>query len=39
MPAIVYQTNKLTGITYAYQSVSYWDRDNGYYDGIVPRVQ
>ena len=27
MPAIVYQTNKLTGITYAYQSVSYWDRD------------
>ena len=26
MPAIVYQTNKSTGITYAYESVSYWDK-------------
>ena len=26
MPAIVYQTNKKTGITYAYESVSYWDK-------------
>lgn len=27
MAAIVYQTNKKTGITYAYESVSYWDRE------------
>ncbi len=27
MPAIVYQTNKSTGITYAYESVSYWDKE------------
>src|SRR5665648_496946 len=25
--AIVFQTNKDTGITYAYESVSYWDKD------------
>jgi len=27
MPAIVYQTNKTTGITYAYESESYWDKE------------
>ncbi len=27
MPAIVYQTNKSTGITYAYKSESYWDKE------------
>lgn len=27
MVAIVYQTNKKTGVTYAYESVSYWDKD------------
>jgi len=27
MPAIVYQTNKKTGVTYAYESVSHWDKD------------
>ena len=27
MAAIVYQTNKNTGITYAYESISYWDKD------------
>ena len=27
MPAIVYQTNKRTGVTYAYESVSHWDKD------------
>ena len=27
MPSIVYQKNKKTGITYAYESVSYWDKD------------
>jgi transposase len=27
MAAIVYQTNKKTGITYAYESISYWDKD------------
>lgn len=27
MPAIVYQTNKKTGITYAYESLSHWDKD------------
>ena len=27
MPCIVYQTNKKTGITYAYESKSYWDKD------------
>lgn len=26
MATIVYQTNKKTGITYAYESVSYWDK-------------
>ncbi|MGV8147232.1 MAG: IS1634 family transposase [Alkaliphilus sp.] len=27
MAAIVYQTNKKTGITYAYESVSFWDKE------------
>ncbi|MEA3422595.1 MAG: hypothetical protein U9Q80_02150 [Bacillota bacterium] len=27
MAATVYQTNKKTGITYAYESVSYWDKE------------
>jgi len=27
MPAIVYQTNKKTGVIYAYESISYWDKD------------
>ncbi|MBA3005600.1 MAG: transposase, partial [Desulfocapsa sp.] len=27
MAAIVYQTNKKTGIIYAYESKSYWDKD------------
>ncbi len=27
MAAIVFQTNKKTGITYAYESVSYWDKE------------
>lgn len=27
MPTIVYQTNKKTGVTYAYESISYWDKD------------
>lgn len=27
MAAIVYQTNKKTGITYAYESVSHWDKE------------
>src|SRR5665647_2659577 len=27
MAAIVYQTSKQTGITYAYESVSYWDKE------------
>jgi transposase len=27
MAAIVYQTNKKTGITYAYESTSYWDKE------------
>lgn len=27
MAAIVYQTNKKTGVTYAYESISYWDKD------------
>jgi hypothetical protein len=26
MAAIVYQTNKKTGITYAYESISHWDK-------------
>ena len=26
MAAIVYQTNKKTGVVYAYESVSYWTR-------------
>ena len=27
MAAIVYQTNQKTGVTYAYESVSYWDKE------------
>jgi transposase len=27
MAAIVYQTNKKSGITYAYESISYWDKE------------
>lgn len=27
MAAIVYQTNKKTGVVYAYESVSYWDKE------------
>jgi len=27
MSSIVYQTNKKTGVTYAYESVSYWDKE------------
>ena len=27
MAAIVFQTDKRSGITYAYHSVSYWDKD------------
>ncbi len=27
MAAVVYQTNKKTGITYAYESISYWDKE------------
>ena len=27
MATIVFQTNKETGITYAYESVSYWDKE------------
>lgn len=27
MAAIVYQTNKKTGVTYAYKSVSFWDKE------------
>ncbi|HDS15737.1 MAG TPA: hypothetical protein ENN66_03830 [Proteobacteria bacterium] len=27
MAAIVYQTNKKTGFTYAYESISYWDKE------------
>ncbi len=27
MAAIVYQTDKRSGITYAYQSISYWDKE------------
>ena len=27
MACIVYQTNKQTGIKYAYESISYWDKD------------
>ena len=26
MAAIVYQTNKKTGVTYAYESIAYWDK-------------
>ena len=26
MAAIVYQTNKKTGVIYAYESISYWDK-------------
>ena len=27
MAAIVFQTNKITGITYAYESISHWDKE------------
>lgn len=27
MPTIVYQVNKKTGVKYAYESISYWDKD------------
>lgn len=27
MTAIVYQTNKKTGVTYAYESISFWDKE------------
>ena len=27
MAAIVFQTNKKTGVTYAYESISYWDKE------------
>ena len=27
MSSIVYQTNPVTGVKYAYESVSYWDKD------------
>lgn len=27
MAAIVYQTNRKTGVTYAYESISHWDKD------------
>jgi hypothetical protein len=27
MAATVYQTNKKTGITYAYESISHWDKE------------
>lgn len=27
MPTIVYQVNPKTGIKYAYESISYWDKD------------
>lgn len=27
MTAIVYQKNKKTGVTYAYESISYWDKE------------
>ncbi len=27
MPSIVYQTDKKTGIKYAYESISYWDKE------------
>ena len=27
MTAIVYQTDKRSGITYAYKSISFWDKD------------
>ncbi len=27
MAAIVYQTNKKTGVTYAYESIAYWDKE------------
>ena len=27
MPTIVYQTNPATGAKYAYESISYWDKD------------
>ena len=29
MSCIVYQTDKRTGIKYAYESVSYWDKEKG----------
>ena len=27
MSCIVYQTNKKTGVKYAYESISYWDKE------------
>lgn len=27
MPAVVYQVNKKTGVTYVYESISFWDKD------------
>ena len=27
MAAIVYQINRKTGVTYAYESISFWDKD------------
>lgn len=27
MPSIVYQTNPVTGVKYAYESISYWDKE------------
>ena len=27
MSCIVYQTDKKTGVKYAYESISYWDKD------------
>ena len=27
MPAIVYQINKKTGVTYVYESISFWDKE------------
>lgn len=30
MAAIVFQTNKKTGVTYAYESISFWDKDKQY---------
>ena len=35
MSCIVYQTNKKTGVTYAYESVSYWDKEKSNQDPNV----